>query len=89
MSFRLNYDANHSSAVDHKTKFMKELHKLIRDIFPKGKFQKIKSIKSVELSGLCYLLKKLNVHQVASNHVWGPQVMSYRGSKPSLSTTLS
>lgn len=36
----LNYGTNHCRAVDHKTKFMKEFHNPIRDIFPKGKFQK-------------------------------------------------
>lgn len=36
----LNYGVNHSSAVDHKAKFMKELCNPIIDPFPKGKLQK-------------------------------------------------
>lgn len=36
----LNYVVNHSRAVDHKAKFMKELCNPIIDPIPKGKFQK-------------------------------------------------
>lgn len=46
-----------------ETKFMKELHKLIRDIFPKGKFQN-KMYETVELSD-SLLLRKLNVCRLA------------------------
>ena len=73
--FRLNYDINHSSAVDHKTKFMKELHKLIRDIFPKGKFQN-KMYQNCWVIWTLPLLKKLNVFWLAPIHIWSPHVVS-------------
>lgn len=54
---------------------MKELHKLIRDLFPKGKFQN-KMYQNCWVIWTLLLLKKLNVCRLAPIHIWGPRVVS-------------